>query len=677
MRQQRRLGLGAMVFNHVVAFAVLLVTMPSSSSRLFVSAQPTLYEALNQNANYSQFARLVNKVPFVLNMLNTTKPTTTNDRGDLYTLLAPDNQAVENSGKQLGADGDTLVRSLIRGDPALLQELLLLHIIDGNVQPAIVQPKESFLGTYIPTMNIPQLYNVEIVVEPVDSNATALTANKVPITQLNTTVASNGIMHTLDRFFLIVPDIEDFACLGPFVYLCFFVQINEVKDIVSFDFNNKNKPPITLLAPTQEAFLKEPFIKKIIIDLDAWADHGGYLLKNHMAQGVYREASFPPQEALYPIEFQNLNGVKFNIYNDPPGPTFDGKQPLVPDIDLRNGFVQVMNDVLLPKTMRKTMYELLDFTLFRTLIDTAAFKPTVNGDGPLTLFWPTNEALIAMQSEYPGYYKDIVDPSKQDVLVEFLEYHTVPDINIRSYGRTEDVYTFTTSLGDNLTMTLTNGGNTIAVNDASDAGNLPSTVVDGNIFASNGVMHQMDRVLIPPKYRNPFVPETPAPTTAAPTTLPPVDATPAPVTPAPVTPAPVTPAPVTPAPVVTTPKPTIASTPPPSATSPSSPSSTPPSPPSTTPPVLPPPSTTPLPTLPPSKAATPSPSTPSPVQVDTPAPIESGTQRTAAPSLWDPKGPFPAPGSAGGASGGTRSATTVRYDIVAVSIMIAMMPLLY
>mmetsp|Transcript_1910 Transcript_1910/g.2794 ORF Transcript_1910/g.2794 Transcript_1910/m.2794 type:complete len:260 (-) Transcript_1910:280-1059(-) len=237
-----------------------------------------------------------------------------------------------------------------------------------------------------------------------------------------------------------------------------------------------------------------------------------------------------------------------------------------------------------------------------------------------------------MQTEYKGYYLTILNPANKDQLIEFLQYHTVPDVNIRSYGRDEDVYSFTTSLNETLTMTLEN--DMFTVNDANDSQNLPSRVIDGNIFASNGVMHQIDRVLIPPQYRNPSIPVTPAPVTPAPTT------TAAPVnTPAPVTSAPVTPAPVTPAP------PTVAA-----------------------------------PTI-----AAPSPITPAPVEeisttpapiesnssdaISTPAPIESNSRddespsapsisptarQTAQPSLFNPQGPPPAPTT----SGGTRTATT-------------------
>jgi len=127
---------------------------------------------------------------------------------------------------------------------------------------------------------------------------------------------------------------------------------------------------------------------------------------------------------------------------------------------------------------------------------TAADGDLVNvlqGDGPFTVFAPTNEAFAAFLTS-SGY--ENLENVPTDVLSQVLLYHVVGG-NVTSSDLTNPGETTAETLqGDSITITLPGSEGTIAnVTDASGASDIGIVAVD--IEASNGVIHVLNKVMIP------------------------------------------------------------------------------------------------------------------------------------------------------------------------------------
>ncbi|MBK5111815.1 MAG: fasciclin domain-containing protein [Thermoleophilia bacterium] len=120
-----------------------------------------------------------------------------------------------------------------------------------------------------------------------------------------------------------------------------------------------------------------------------------------------------------------------------------------------------------------------------TLVDalTAAdLVETLEGDGPFTVFAPTNEAFDALP---PEELERLLKPANQDELANILTYHVVSGDVMAS--DLSDGQKIETVQGDKLTVKI--NGDKVMINDA--------TVVQADVEASNGVVHVIDAVLIP------------------------------------------------------------------------------------------------------------------------------------------------------------------------------------
>ncbi len=107
---------------------------------------------------------------------------------------------------------------------------------------------------------------------------------------------------------------------------------------------------------------------------------------------------------------------------------------------------------------------------------------TLSGEGPFTVFAPTNEAFNALPE---GTLDELLKPENNDQLVSILTYHVVAGKVLSS--DLSDGMTATTVNGAEITITTTDGAK---VNGAS--------VVSADIEASNGVVHVIDAVILPP-----------------------------------------------------------------------------------------------------------------------------------------------------------------------------------
>jgi len=122
---------------------------------------------------------------------------------------------------------------------------------------------------------------------------------------------------------------------------------------------------------------------------------------------------------------------------------------------------------------------------FETLVaavQAAGLVEVLKGDGPFTVFAPTDEAFATLPA---GTVDNLLKPENKDQLAAVLTYHVVPGkiMSADIAGKTAEV---TTVQGSDLSVNATDG---VMVDNA--------TVVAADIEADNGVIHVIDQVVLP------------------------------------------------------------------------------------------------------------------------------------------------------------------------------------
>jgi len=122
---------------------------------------------------------------------------------------------------------------------------------------------------------------------------------------------------------------------------------------------------------------------------------------------------------------------------------------------------------------------------FKTLVaavQAAGLVDTLKGDGPYTVFAPTDEAFAKLPD---GTVENLLKPENRDQLVAVLTYHVVPG-KVMSKDIAGQKAEVATVQGSKLSVDATNG---VKVDNA--------TVIMADIETSNGVIHVIDTVVLP------------------------------------------------------------------------------------------------------------------------------------------------------------------------------------
>lgn len=120
------------------------------------------------------------------------------------------------------------------------------------------------------------------------------------------------------------------------------------------------------------------------------------------------------------------------------------------------------------------------FATLVAAVAAAGLVETLQGEGPFTVFAPTDDAFAALPA---GLLEKLLLPENVAVLTAILTYHVVAGKVMSTDVMAGDVPTVE---GSNLTLGTTDG---VQVNDA--------TVLIADVAASNGVIHAIDKVLVP------------------------------------------------------------------------------------------------------------------------------------------------------------------------------------
>jgi len=240
----------------------------------------------------------------------------------------------------------------------------------------------------------------------------------------------------------------------------------------------QGKGPFTVFAPTDEAFAKLP--KGTVANLLKPENKARLtqILTYHVAAGA-----LPASAVTKASGTTTLNGQRLS-FDTSHGVKVGNATVVSADVMASNGVIHVIDTVLLPteNNLVETAVSAGDFGTLVTAVKAAGLANLLSGDGPFTVFAPTDEAFAKLPA---GTVENLLKPQNKHKLVEILKLHVVP-------GRVfaEDAAKVgSTKAASGGSLAFAKAGKGLKVNDAG--------IVVTDVQATNGVIHVIDSVLLP------------------------------------------------------------------------------------------------------------------------------------------------------------------------------------
>ena len=369
-----------------------------------------------------------------------------------FTLFAPTDEAFE-------AVDPAVLQALLDDPMGALTDVLTYHVLGQEVPSSALND-----GDVVATLNGKDV-TVTINADGVFINDAEVIIADIP--------ADNGIVHVIDAV-LIPPS-------------------NTIVDIVvNSDVHNtletaviaaglvetlSGEGPFTLFAPTDEAFeALDPVVLQALLD-DPMGALTEVLTYHVLGQEV-------PSSALNDGDVvATVNGKDVTVTINADGVFINDAQVIIADIPADNGIVHVIDAVLIPPTTIVDIVVNSDVhNTLETAVIAAGLVETLSGEGPFTLFAPTDAAFDALE---PGVLQGLLD-DPMGALTDVLTYHVLGQEVPSSALNDGDIVA--TVNGKDVTVTINADG--VFINDAQ--------VIIADIPASNGIVHVIDAVLIPP-----------------------------------------------------------------------------------------------------------------------------------------------------------------------------------
>lgn len=241
--------------------------------------------------------------------------------------------------------------------------------------------------------------------------------------------------------------------------------------------------PFTVFAPTNTAFANSG------INLDDLTDDQlTEVLLYHVLGGSLASAAIQEGQTYATTAAETApNGGQLSVLVEKAGTTVtvNGTASVsTADVEATNGIIHIVNEVLLPPSVVDIAVDNSDFSELVTALGAASgdLVNVLSGDGPFTVFAPTNKAFTDIA--------DVTATLDADQLSKVLTYHVVAG-NITS-GQLSDGMMVETVNGESFTVGINGSSVTL-----TDAGGNVSNVVFTDVQGTNGVVHVLDKVIIP------------------------------------------------------------------------------------------------------------------------------------------------------------------------------------
>ena len=251
--------------------------------------------------------------------------------------------------------------------------------------------------------------------------------------------------------------------------------------------------PFTVFAPTDDAFAALPAGTLDNLLLPENKQQLADILLYHVVPGKVMAADVAGLDGK--MADTALKGKQIGIKVDMSNVYLnENVKVIVTDIEASNGVIHVVDAVLLPPSDETAMdkKDIVDtavadgrFTTLAAALQAAELVDTLKGEGPFTVFAPTDDAFAALPA---GTLDSLLLPENKQKLTDILLYHVVSGKVMAA-----DVVGLTsapTVLGKDLTIKVQDGN--VYLNDTVQ-------VIITDIETSNGVIHVIDAVLLPPQ----------------------------------------------------------------------------------------------------------------------------------------------------------------------------------
>jgi uncharacterized surface protein with fasciclin (FAS1) repeats len=244
---------------------------------------------------------------------------------------------------------------------------------------------------------------------------------------------------------------------------------------------------LTVFAPTNAAFAA--LLSELGVTKEALLSNKTLLtavLSYHVLGSKVARADVPVGKAINP-----LAGGFFKIEASGGLKVTDGRNRVsnitATDIQASNGVVHLLDRVLLPadKDIVATASALPDFSILVEAVAAAGLVSTLQGKGPFTVFAPTNAAFAALLAEL-GVTKEALLANKT-LLTSVLTYHVVPARVLKAEVPVGSAITSVQGQSFTVSASLV----------ITDQRMRTSNIVATDVFTSNGVIHVVDKVILP------------------------------------------------------------------------------------------------------------------------------------------------------------------------------------
>jgi transforming growth factor-beta-induced protein len=230
------------------------------------------------------------------------------------------------------------------------------------------------------------------------------------------------------------------------------------------------KATLTVFAPTNDAFAQLTSVPEDLKPILLYHVLGSTVYASQVATGYAKTLSAYMTNPM-DIYINTASGVKIN----------NSATVVLADVVGTNGVIHVIDKVLLPPTVVGIALNNSAFTTLVSAVVKAGLAETLSGAGPFTVFAPTNDAFSAL---FTALGVSGVDALTAEQLTPILLYHVVAGNNVSSGLMNGNI---TTLQGTNISV---NVGKGVVLN-----GN--TNVIIADVQGSNGVVHAIDKVLIP------------------------------------------------------------------------------------------------------------------------------------------------------------------------------------
>ncbi len=368
-----------------------------------------------------------------------------------FTVFAPTDQAFSDAGIDLN-------NYQTEEEKDALKDVLLFHVFNGSVPSSAVTDgmmAEMINGDKVSFTN----------------DGTNVTVGGATVIQSDV-AASNGIIHVVDKVLTPPTNIPTTAS-GTGIHSTLVSAVVDANLLSTLEGDG----PFTVFAPTDQAFT-DLGVDLSTLNTSELSD----ILLYHVVQS---EVPASAVTDCMSADAANMQPLSFTVGES--GVMVNDANVITTDVISSNGLIHVIDKVLMPTDTPRDIPRTAQCTgehdsLVAALIQ-AELVTTLQGNGPFTVFAPTDQAFAEAGINLSSYDT----PEGKTTLTGILLHHVVISESI-SAAQIEDGQVISMANGDNLTLSKVDGKIMIGA----------STVTNSYISVSNGIIHVVNKVIMPP-----------------------------------------------------------------------------------------------------------------------------------------------------------------------------------